>query len=56
MLCSRWHENSPLKGLLVIAYAIELRLFVRRGRAAAYNTSADTTLKQSSIRRGATGA
>ena len=27
MLCSRWHKNSLLKGLLVIIYATELRLF-----------------------------
>ena len=29
MLYSRWHENSLLKGLLVIIYATELRLFMR---------------------------
>ena len=47
-------HSSELDALLSLAR--ELRLFVRRGRAAAYNTSADTTLMQSSIRRGAIGA
>ena len=28
----RANKRTPLKGLLVIIYAIELRLFMRRGR------------------------